>query len=77
MADAQTTGGYPVLGVVIGADLPLAAQLLPGDALRLAPATLADASAARLAHSDALAAGAELTEHDGEHLALLAGAWPG
>lgn len=77
MADAQTTGGYPVLGVVIGADLPLAAQLLPGDALRLAPATLADASAARLAHSNALAAGAELTEYDGEHLALLAGAWPG
>jgi allophanate hydrolase subunit 2 len=34
MADAQTTGGYPIVGVVIGADLPLAAQLLPGDQLR-------------------------------------------
>ena len=31
MADRQTTGGYPQLGVVIAADLPLAAQLLPGD----------------------------------------------
>jgi biotin-dependent carboxylase-like uncharacterized protein len=36
MADAQTTGGYPIAGVVIGADLPLAAQLLPGDRLRFA-----------------------------------------
>ncbi len=34
MADAQTTGGYPIIGTVIGADLPLAAQLLPGDQLR-------------------------------------------
>lgn len=34
MADAQTTGGYPVIATVIGADLPLAAQLLPGDAIR-------------------------------------------
>ncbi len=33
MADAQTTGGYPIIGTVIGADLPLAAQLLPGDKL--------------------------------------------
>jgi allophanate hydrolase subunit 2 len=33
MADAQTTGGYPIAGVVIRADLPLAAQLLPGDAV--------------------------------------------
>lgn len=31
MADAQTTGGYPIPAVVINADLPLAAQLLPGD----------------------------------------------
>lgn len=34
MADAQTSGGYPIAGVVIRADLPLAAQLLPGDSLR-------------------------------------------
>jgi biotin-dependent carboxylase-like uncharacterized protein len=47
MADAQTTGGYPILGVVIAADLPLAAQLLPGDTLRLAPITETEALAAR------------------------------
>ncbi len=33
MADRQTTGGYPVIAVVITADLPLAAQLMPGDSL--------------------------------------------
>lgn len=33
MADAQPTGGYPVVAVVIAADVPLAAQLLPGDRL--------------------------------------------
>lgn len=31
MADRQTTGGYPKIGVVISADLPLAGQLAPGD----------------------------------------------
>ena len=31
MADRQTTGGYPKIGVVISANLPLAAQLMPGD----------------------------------------------
>jgi biotin-dependent carboxylase-like uncharacterized protein len=36
MADAQTTGGYPIIATVIGADLPLAAQLAPGDRLRFA-----------------------------------------
>ncbi len=30
MADRQTTGGYPKIAVVIGADLPLLAQCLPG-----------------------------------------------
>lgn len=34
LADAQTIGGYDVLGQVIAADLPLAAQLRPGDAIR-------------------------------------------
>lgn len=34
MADRQTTGGYPKIGVVISTDLPLAAQLMPGDTLR-------------------------------------------
>ncbi len=75
MADAQTTGGYPVLGVVISADLPLAAQLLPGDTLRLAPTTLTEAHAARLVQSAALTAGPE-HDTDGDYLALLAGALP-
>lgn len=33
MADHQTAGGYPVVAGVARAGLPLAAQLLPGDAL--------------------------------------------
>jgi biotin-dependent carboxylase-like uncharacterized protein len=49
MADAQTTGGYPIAAVVIGADLPLAAQLLPGDRLRFATVESEDAVAARRA----------------------------
>ncbi len=34
MADHQTAGGYPVVAAVARVDLPLAAQLLPGDSLR-------------------------------------------
>ncbi|GAB3091839.1 5-oxoprolinase subunit C family protein [Lysobacter terrae] len=34
LADAQTVGGYPCLGHVIGADLPRMAQLRPGDNVR-------------------------------------------
>ena len=30
MADRQTTGGYPIAAIVVRADLPCAAQLLPG-----------------------------------------------
>lgn len=46
MADAQPTGGYPILAVVIGADLPLAAQLLPGDQLHFTLTTMDEAVAA-------------------------------
>jgi len=52
LADAQTIGGYPLLGQVIAADLPQAAQLRPGDDVRLEPVTLADARAA-LHHQEA------------------------
>jgi biotin-dependent carboxylase-like uncharacterized protein len=45
MADRQTVGGYPVLGHVIAADLPKAAQLWPGDRVRFAAVTLAAARA--------------------------------
>jgi allophanate hydrolase subunit 2 len=34
LADHPVTGGYPVLAVVVTADLPAAAQLRPGDPLR-------------------------------------------
>jgi len=36
LADHPTTGGYPVIAVVISADLGLAAQLRPGDLIRFA-----------------------------------------
>jgi biotin-dependent carboxylase-like uncharacterized protein len=38
LADHPVTGGYPVLAVVVTADLPLAAQLRPGDVVRFRPA---------------------------------------
>jgi antagonist of KipI len=34
MVDGQTAGGYPVIAAVPRCDLPVAAQLLPGDRLR-------------------------------------------
>jgi len=45
MADAQPTGGYPVVAVAIRADLHRAAQLLPGDAFRFTWTTQEDAVA--------------------------------
>ncbi|HEY1011785.1 MAG TPA: biotin-dependent carboxyltransferase family protein [Herpetosiphonaceae bacterium] len=46
LADAQTTGGYPLLAAVIGADRWLLGQLLPGDSLRFAETDLPTARAA-------------------------------
>lgn len=37
LADHPPTGGYPVVGVVRGADLPLLAQLRPGEQVRFSP----------------------------------------
>ena len=34
LADHPTTGGYPVIAVVLSADLGLAAQLRPGQRVR-------------------------------------------
>ena len=45
MADRQTTGGYPKLGCVITADLPLLAQLKAGDRVRFRPVSAAAAQA--------------------------------
>jgi antagonist of KipI len=54
MADHQTAGGYPVVAVVVSASMPVAAQLAPGDELRIAETTLADALAMRAAQRSAL-----------------------
>lgn len=43
MADRQTTGGYPKIAVVISADLPLAAQLVPGDTIGFTAVELGEA----------------------------------
>ncbi len=34
MADRQTTGGYPILAVVMSADIPRVAQLMPGESIQ-------------------------------------------
>lgn len=49
MADRQTTGGYPLLAVVISTDLPRAAQIAPGDTVRFVAVTLEEAQAAAVA----------------------------
>lgn len=46
LADAQTTGGYAKIATVIGADLPRLSRLAPGDPIRLAVVTVAEAEAA-------------------------------
>ena len=55
LADAQTIGGYPVIGHVIAVDLPLVAQLRPGDPVRWQPCTIDEAHRA-WRHADGSAA---------------------
>ena len=43
MADRQPTGGYPLIGVVISADIPRAGQLAPGDSVSFVPVALEEA----------------------------------
>jgi antagonist of KipI len=43
MADAQTLGGYPRVAHVAAVDLPLLAQLAPGDGVRFAASTVGEA----------------------------------
>ena len=57
-ADHGVTGGYPVVGVVISADLPILGQLRPGAAVRLLPVERDAAVAALRERRDALVAGA-------------------
>jgi antagonist of KipI len=42
MANRQTTGGYPRIGEVAIVDLPLLAQLPPGDTVQFTPIALED-----------------------------------
>ena len=49
MADRQTAGGYPKIGHVISADLSLAGQLAPGDAIEFVTCTRQEAVAALIA----------------------------
>ena len=49
MADRQTAGGYPKIGHVISADLPLAGQLAPGDFIEFVTCTRQEAVAALIA----------------------------
>jgi antagonist of KipI len=43
LADGPTIGGYPVVGVVARADLPVLAQRRPGETVRFAPVAPAEA----------------------------------
>jgi antagonist of KipI len=49
MADRQTAGGYPKVGCVIAADLPLAGQLAPGDFIEFDMCARHQAAAALIA----------------------------
>ncbi|HXC03059.1 MAG TPA: biotin-dependent carboxyltransferase family protein [Opitutaceae bacterium] len=55
MADAQTLGGYPKIAHAISVDLPLLAQLRPGDTVRFQEVALAEAHRLRLAREHTLA----------------------
>ncbi len=56
MADRQTAGGYPKIATVISADISLAGQLGPGDAIAFAVCTAREALAALIAQERALMA---------------------
>lgn len=56
MAEAPTCGGYPRVAHVAAVDLPRLAQRRPGDSVRFAPATLAEAQTRYLERERALAA---------------------
>ncbi|MBS1228437.1 MAG: hypothetical protein H6R17_1714 [Proteobacteria bacterium] len=49
LADCQTVGGYPKIATVISADLPLLAQMHPGQTLRFAAVDARQAKSALLA----------------------------
>lgn len=63
-ADHQPTGGYPVAGVVITADLPSLGQLAPGDRLRFERVDLTAAQAALVEQRAAWAAAVAVLRAD-------------
>ena len=56
MADRQTTGGYPKIATVISADISVAGQLAPGDAISFSVCSPREALAALIAQERALMA---------------------
>ena len=56
MADRQTTGGYPKIATVIAADIAIAGQLAPSDAIVFRVCTAADALKALIVQERALMA---------------------
>jgi antagonist of KipI len=54
LADAQTIGGYPQWAHVVAVDLPVMAQLRPGDRVRFRPVTAAEARALARAQERAI-----------------------
>ena len=56
MADRPTTGGYPSLATVISADVGVAGQLAPGDAISFAVCSAREALAAGIVREQALLA---------------------
>jgi allophanate hydrolase subunit 2 len=54
MADRQTTGGYPQIATVIGADIGIAGQLAPGDTISFRVCSIEEAWEARRRQEQAL-----------------------
>jgi antagonist of KipI len=62
MADRQTAGGYPKIGHVIAADLPLAGQLAPGDFIEFVLCSRQEAVGALIARERQLLRFADLRD---------------
>jgi antagonist of KipI len=62
MADRQTAGGYPKLGYVISADLPIAGQLAPGDFIEFHVCTHQEAMTALISRERQLLRFADLKD---------------
>jgi antagonist of KipI len=62
MADRQTAGGYPKIGHVISADLPLAGQLAPGDFIEFVLCSQPEAVTALIARERQLLRYADLKD---------------